>query len=373
MNTSEETYHLINSYIAGSLKGRDLDKFKTRLREKPELQQAYALQKEIIAALEEKREAELKALITNGVKNKQPIAMWNKKVQFALATAASIALIAAVVIFWPKQDGQTELANDTEHTEESLDTVIEDASNITRDNLLEPRPIDTQTLAIAETQKELITPEPTIEIAEDTEVLDDLTEEEIIEQDYESPQKDSSNTGENDIAVSTTSSTEVSKSLEKPKILEKKSAVEKDEASEIEEVVLKDEIIGSQYYTVASVSLSYADFENSSEALKRSRSDLEKQVLEAEDDSPTEANAKATKSLKVEFWKSVVNFKGYKYNSRVIQLYGISISEAITLKELDNRLYIKIDDKFYFLEKSKNHKRLIEVTNATLLNVLQNE
>jgi len=39
-------------------------------------------------------------------------------------------------------------------------------------------------------------------------------------------------------------------------------------------------------------------------------------------------------------------------------------------KELESRLYVKMNGKQYFIEKNRKYNRLTEVTNPTLLKVL---
>ena len=70
------------------------------------------------------------------------------------------------------------------------------------------------------------------------------------------------------------------------------------------------------------------------------------------------------------FYNFVVNFKGYTYDGTKIQLYGIPENKSLILKELDDRIYLKLDDKHYFIEKIQTYKRFSEVTNPTLLNIL---
>jgi hypothetical protein len=141
-------------------------------------------------------------------------------------------------------------------------------------------------------------------------------------------------------------------------------------------IIAKDELLSSRTYTVLSIT---ADFSTTTESqvsttaksgsvpAKRDKADIgyDKDV---ELKSPN--SSYKSKNVSVEYWKSVVNYKGYKYDGNKVQLYGIENNKPLVFKELDDRLYVRIDSKQYFIEKNNSYKRLTEVTNPNLLNVL---
>src|SRR5262249_27696995 len=46
-------------------------------------------------------------------------------------------------------------------------------------------------------------------------------------------------------------------------------------------------------------------------------------------------------SIKVEFWQSIVNFKGYKLSGSNLELFDVKPEENVGFKYLDNKLYLK--------------------------------
>ena len=81
----ENTYHLINDYLDGSLRGRALDKFKAELKTDSALQEAVAEQQVIIAAIESAREQELKSYLNQNLSKKTKIFSFSPKLKIGLA------------------------------------------------------------------------------------------------------------------------------------------------------------------------------------------------------------------------------------------------------------------------------------------------
>lgn len=80
----------------------------------------------------------------------------------------------------------------------------------------------------------------------------------------------------------------------------------------------------------------------------------------------TEVQTNST-AYKVEFWKSPINYKGYKLGKGRIILFGIYQGD-ISLLALNNRLYLKDRNFFFTLEPSEDFRTFQPVTdNATLV------
>lgn len=356
--TDEKTYHLIDAYLNGELLGRKLDAFKAQLKEDTELQQAVSTQKAIIAAIENSREKELKALMTKGT-SARVVAM-SPKSKFAMATAATVALLAVAAIYIiPTFNNKAETADATVENTESeepitfVDSEQKGDSNY-RANELEDTKVDTQTLAVVMPEEKAIVPPMPEVVTTDIESV----------YDYDGAQEDD--------AIEEEATDDIAKDIVKTET----NSITQAPTQDANDQILKDELIGSKAFTVLSLSPSF-ESENLSEVSvqttskrKKSRAEKKAQKEAAENATRADNTSTTTRGIKVEYWKSPVNYKGYKYNGATVQLYGVTQDKNLAFKELDSRLYIKMDGKQYYLGNNKTHQRLVEVTNPTLLKVL---
>ena len=69
----------------------------------------------------------------------------------------------------------------------------------------------------------------------------------------------------------------------------------------------------------------------------------------------------------VEFWKTPLNSKGYRFTKNKVMLYGFVDYINIDLYQLENSYYIKCSDQVYKLEYSSDFKPLERVVDAELL------
>ena len=76
-------------------------------------------------------------------------------------------------------------------------------------------------------------------------------------------------------------------------------------------------------------------------------------------------------NIKVEYWQSVVNFNGYKLEGNNLKLFGIKPDEKISLKLLDNTLYLKKKDTYYKLENNGNFEQYSKEINRETIKILE--
>ncbi|MCC6371565.1 MAG: hypothetical protein IT236_11220 [Bacteroidia bacterium] len=69
----------------------------------------------------------------------------------------------------------------------------------------------------------------------------------------------------------------------------------------------------------------------------------------------------------IEFWKTPLNSKGYRFSKNKIMLYGFIDYTDVLLYELDNSYYIKCSDQVYKLFYSGEFKQLERVMDSDLL------
>jgi len=362
----EKTYHLINDYLNGNLHGTALDIFKSRLNSEKGLRIAVSEQKAIIEAINEVREQELRDILKSDTPKTKVIAI-GPYLKMAGLAAAAIAIL--VVVFFSIRPYITDTA-DTNMAQESKAKPKQDLekpepitvdSNLIADNAaIETTTIDTQTIAFIEPipiLEKMLELEPEEDAIEYSDVLE---ENDIFEPELENamaPKK------------STTTSTSTSEDLD--------------------EVVKSDQLLTSQRFVVTTISPNFkqkqidvvqdGDAESSPRDDKISKSKEDADAPEAEEEAEEEEEeeeeeedkvAYKSKSISVEYWNSVVNYKGYKYTGQKVQLYGIDQNATLRFKELDNRLYVQVKGTQYFLEQNNKYNRLVEVINPTLLKVL---
>jgi len=362
VNVNEETYHMLDSFLSGKLKGRALDKFKIDLKNDASMREALATQKSLIKAVEIARQKELKSFITEEL-NKTTANTLHPKMRITLASAAAIALIA-VAIFSLAPLSQKE-NKDTVQKEQKIPLTVAEISAsdtaIAKPEIVpkEIKQTDTQTLAIVE-------PIPILEVEPETESIEDYNSNidytDTVEESMAFDFADDMSVEEDRYTVN-----------EKPRVAtEATSVTEQAEIKDADLIVRSDELLGKKTYTVYAAALNQGNRANATEEL--TPQSIDKQItqdkkIDAKNDS-VQVRGIAVKDLVVEYWQSVVNYTGYQYNGNQLKLYGVDQLATLQFLELDSRLYIKIGGEQYFLENNAKHNRLIQVTNPTLLKVL---
>lgn len=69
----------------------------------------------------------------------------------------------------------------------------------------------------------------------------------------------------------------------------------------------------------------------------------------------------------IEFWKTPLNSKGYRFSKNKVLLYGFIDFNNVSLYELDNSFYIKCSDQVYKLFYGADFKSLERVVDTELL------
>ncbi len=65
--------------------------------------------------------------------------------------------------------------------------------------------------------------------------------------------------------------------------------------------------------------------------------------------------------VKVEFWRSPINYKGYKYSNNKLVLFGIYIYEDASLETRNNKIYLNYSNTYYLIEKADDFQPLMAV------------
>lgn len=121
-------------------------------------------------------------------------------------------------------------------------------------------------------------------------------------------------------------------------------------------IIRKDELLNSQNIQI--VSLQTEETNKLSDSLLEKVSGIK--------------NTKGSSSvLKVEFWRSPINYKGYKMTKNKIVLFGIPPDESIKLFLIDDIIFIKHNSNCYKLYFTDEFKQFEKVTEASLLSKMK--
>ena len=74
--------------------------------------------------------------------------------------------------------------------------------------------------------------------------------------------------------------------------------------------------------------------------------------------------------LRVEFWKSPVNFSGYKKQKNKIILYGIDDFDEVNFKFANNKLCLQYGNGFFEIEEANDFRRFCPISDKNLIAIL---
>jgi len=75
-------------------------------------------------------------------------------------------------------------------------------------------------------------------------------------------------------------------------------------------------------------------------------------------------------TIRIEFWFSPVNYRGYKIDDNKLIIYGINDFNEATLISFNKLFYLKIHNDFFPIEPSNNFKPLVKLINHNLITQL---
>jgi len=152
----------------------------------------------------------------------------------------------------------------------------------------------------------------------------------------------------------------------------------KEAAADVE--VKQDRLWAARYYPIKEHALTATKdkvAESDSELKKTPTSTkTEKNIPESGGDSKNEGPEvadveKAQTTVKVEFWQSIVNFKGYSFSGILIKLYGIEGGATVSLHSIQEKVYLQWNNDFYYLPVSNTYNRYEKVTDESILEILR--
>jgi hypothetical protein len=81
-------------------------------------------------------------------------------------------------------------------------------------------------------------------------------------------------------------------------------------------------------------------------------------------------NSLSSESYTIEFWKTPLNSKGYRFQKNKVMLYGVNDHTDLLLYQLEGRYYIKSFEVVYQLQSSSDFQPLLKVNDPELLSKL---
>ncbi len=76
---------------------------------------------------------------------------------------------------------------------------------------------------------------------------------------------------------------------------------------------------------------------------------------------------KSLNIYRVEFWKSPINYQGYKMLKNKIILFGIEQFDLVSLNYFNKKLYLKYINNYYFIEELDNFSPFIQLKDKKII------
>lgn len=310
MRTPEENISLFDAYLKGSLSQDEKSKFEAQLSLDPDFAKEFEWYKLVVLGIQESRKEELKNYIKANAKITYWGNVWGRSWNIASAAIMVLALASYLVVkFYVKPQSET-----NKEIAQNLD------SNSNTNSTLQA-PANNESEALKEEEKKL-SEAPKIDLKKND--LPTLKE---------SPQEDS------EISLADVSEDEITLTPEQkeiPKI--GNSNVEKASASKKEEdIKIKSDVLIQNF----NINI----------------------LLISEDES-----VKTDRPIKVNIWQSPVNFKGYSFNGKEINLFGVEDPKSIEIYSISNEYFLIKDADYFKIEntggKYKSYQVLDKKTKA---------
>lgn len=326
----EETYHAIfDRYLKGELTEQELAAFEQQLLTDTDFRESFDMYNVLVEGIRDSRKEELRQYLREHKATRKPLPAKNLLMNWYWAAAATIVLVAGVYLVVQHQApfaGQPEIAD--------------------RQAAPPPVPenkIDTGTLS---TGGEAPVPPATQETTESPAVTENEPEGEMtdIQEIHPSVTDEKVSAGQENKGV-------------QPPIPEKNPMT--DDFMEVK----KDRLLADTVLQVLLVKENTAGRGEADTATRRGKISI----------TPPAAQ------VKLEFWQSPINYRGYKFDGKKLILYGMNTWSGIQVKALlvnedlevwQHYLYLQGDH--YPLQDDNTFRNLHKVADKQLLNILKN-
>ena len=351
MDNQQHIHEWIDQYLNGELVGQELDKFKIRLKDDPDFLRQVQVQKAIIQEIEAQRSAELKAMLAARTKRSSGLIIPFGRKPMAIAAIILSVLALGLLLKINMPFSPNDLAENTEEAPPPVEEIPSDEPQKTDET--EQMVVD-DSLTIEGNAE--MPEEPAPEIA----VVDDDVEMEAAD--------------ESDVLLS---EDEVDESISTMR--EKESKLD---GSNVKPT--RDSMIGAKMITVTSYSMP-AVRKDQVDVVVPSNEDDEKKGIFKRKSKTEQTTAKEVQSnndgidemiktpkgsIRVEYWVSIVNFKGYKFDGKKLLLFDTPTTASVALKEYNQQTYLVKNGSYYLLVPNSAFNQLRKVSDEATLNIL---
>ncbi len=87
-------------------------------------------------------------------------------------------------------------------------------------------------------------------------------------------------------------------------------------------------------------------------------------------DDKTSKKKKIDSYITVEFWKSPINYKGYRFDNYKLTIFGLNDYDVTRFKSYNGGLYFKCKNDYYEIVPTEKFRALSMVTNPELIKKL---
>lgn len=365
---SEDNKHIdqIEQYLNGELKGNELDAFKRRLETDAEFAQEVEMHKALIVGIEEARRDELRAFIKQNAKVRSGLAINTRWISAVAAMA-----VFAIGAFWFLNNDvftkkQNEVADKRQDSIENQEVFEEKAIDELEK---QPKP-EKQKAKVEEPQ----TTPPELEVVEDDieyNVTHDLAEVNVDEVEAEEKFEDYEEYDGEELRPELKSierADRVQNSYAAPPVSKEDEIVVAKDIMTFDTTVTMQKFVnpasgGITSYTYSSspdfgsininstITLSDSfKFDKNEQAVKLNI-DLKEKAMDtnAVAKVPAKKVTNETIAVQIEFWKSPINYKGYRFDTKNLMLYGVDKQTKVYIYKLEDKWYMKMGEMYYEL------------------------
>jgi|GEM_PF-2518913 len=317
----QNKYDLFDRYIRGELAETELDEFLERLESDSEFKEDFSSYQLVVEGIREHERQELKAYMQQKARVRFMGNPWSRS-----WTYASAAVILAFSILYLVVDNNSSL-NEYVAAKDTLDTL---------NNSDTSAQIDGKEEQLAMEDPAAPREQAAVDSMEATEVAELIAETTEVFEDQEAPEE-----------------------MDYPDPLANDSKVRMDQEDELP--VKADTRV---HDTVLSLALS---FEKAGKPDTAQSAVLKKKEL-----------AVRNEKIVVQFWKSPINYKGYRFDGRKLEAFGLDTFSQVSLKyrvvnaELKvYEIYLKYGDAYFKLEEDNRYHSYIRVKDPAIIEELK--
>jgi len=333
---SEESAHMddIDKFLMGQMGDFEQGLFEHRMAQDQDLKFEVEVRKKALEMIEFQRALALKDYIRKNTPHKRILTFWQQVAVYSSAACLIIFTIswAVLSIYFPNNDLTNQISAVTEKKEinkDALDSGMDESTNLN-------------------------------ELKNDNQPL---TEPEILNM-------------TDSVSIGAIGQEEGLTTMPVPS----QNEVDEDDVSGVEDsYVIKSDILvqdtifyafNYSYNTVAADAKkpTAAPSANNLETYKTTKA---KTVKEIEDTVTPGLIKNQSVNIRVEFWKSPINYKGYKYNGIKLMLYGMVSNPKMKFKILNDELYMLTGDQVFHIVKEDRFNSFWPETDKNLIKLIK--